>query len=81
MPSGNPFGPVPAGTLTQGTAEPLLVMALEGGTPVVEATDALAASAQLNWSNPGIAQRLPLPFKRTDEVLKKRSEQEIRRLR
>lgn len=70
-----------AGTLTQGTAEPLLVMALDDGAPVREATEALAASAQLNWSSPGVAQRLPLPFKRTDEVLKKRSEQEIRRIR
>ena len=70
-----------AGTLTQGTADPMLVVALDNGTLVGEATDALAASAQLNWSSPGVAQRLPLPFKRTDEVLKKRSEQEIRRIR
>lgn len=70
-----------AGTLTQGTAEPLLVVALDGEAPVGEATEALAASAQLNWSSPGVAQRLPLPFKRTDEMLKKRSEQEIRRIR
>lgn len=69
-----------AGTLTQGTAEPLLVMALDGSVPVEDATAALAASAQLNWSSPAVAQRLPLPFKRTDEVLKKRSEQEIRRI-
>ncbi len=69
-----------AGTLTQGTAEPLLVVALDGEAGVGGATDALAASAQLNWSSPGVAQRLPLPFKRTDEVLKKRSEQEIRRI-
>ena len=68
-----------AGTLTQGTAEPLLIVAVNGGA-VGDATDALAASAQLNWSSPGVAQRLPLPFKRTDEVLKKRSEQEIRRI-
>ncbi len=70
-----------AGTLTQGTADPMLVVALDNGTLVEDATDALAASAQLNWSSPGVAQRLPLPFKRTDEVLKKRSEQEIRRIR
>ena len=69
-----------AGTLTQGTADPMLVVALGDGTLVGEATDALASSAQLNWSSPGVAQRLPLPFKRTDEVLKKRSEQEIRRI-
>ena len=70
-----------AGTLTQGTADPMLIVAPDAKTPVGEATDALAASAQLNWSSPGVAQRLPLPFKRTDEVLKKRSEQEIRRIR
>lgn len=68
-----------AGTLTQGTAEPLLIVALDGEA-VEETTDALAASAQLNWSSPGVAQRLPLPFKRTDEMLKRRSEQEIRRI-
>lgn len=68
------------GTLTQGTAEPMLIMALDDGAPVRDATVALAASAQLNWSSPGVAQRLALPFKRTDEMLKKRSEQEIRRI-
>lgn len=70
-----------AGTLTQGTAEPLLIRTIDSDERVGEATEALASSAQLNWSSPGVAQRLPLPFKRTDEVLTKRSEQEIRRLR
>lgn len=70
-----------AGTLTQGTAEPLLIVAPEGCTCIGEATDALSAAAHLNWSSPSVAQRLPLPFKRTDEVLKARGEQEIRRIR
>ena len=70
-----------AGTLTQGTAEPLLIVAGEGCGAVADVTDSLAASAQLNWSSPGIAQRLPLPFKRTDEELKSRAEEEIRRSR
>jgi hypothetical protein len=70
-----------AGTLTQGTAEPLLIVAGEGCGAVADVTDSLAASAQLNWSSPGVAQRLPLPFKRTDEELKSRAEEEIRRSR
>ena len=68
------------GTLKQGTAEPLLIVAPEGCSCISDITDALSASAHLNWSSPSVAQRLPLPLKRTDEVLKARSEQEIRRI-
>mgnify|MGYP001606504130 CR=1 FL=1 len=36
--------------------------------------------AHLNWASPGVAQRLPLVFKRTDEELEIRASQEIRRI-
>ena len=39
------------------------------------------AFCQLNWSNPRVAQRLPLALKRTDDELKNRTAQEIRRIK
>lgn len=69
------------GTLRQGTAELMLIVAPSGGDTLTDATDALAASAQLNWWSPSVAQRLPTPIKRTDEELIARAEQEIRGLK
>ena len=69
-----------AATLTQGTADPWLVV-LRRGDSVVDAAVAALRSSQLNWSSPGVAQRLPLELKRTDEELTARAAQEIRRLR
>ncbi|MBI4322045.1 MAG: hypothetical protein HY675_26430 [Chloroflexi bacterium] len=70
-----------AATLHQGTAEPLLVMGNGRCSSVMDAAMAIFDSAQLNWSNPRVAQRLPLPLKRTDDALIARAAQEIRRLR
>ena len=39
------------------------------------------SAAQLNWSSPRVAQRLPIALKRTDEELTNRAGQEIRRIR
>lgn len=70
-----------AATLHQGTASPLLLVDRGHCRNLMEAAESVVASAQLNWSNPRVAQRLPLPFKRTDEELKARAAQEIRRIR
>jgi hypothetical protein len=71
-----------AATLPQGrTAEPVMLEARSEGIDILAvATDAHAA-CHLNWSSPGVAQRLPLELKRTDDELKTRAAQEIRCVR
>jgi hypothetical protein len=70
-----------AATLTQGTAEPLLISANGRCSSAIEATRATFDGAQLNWSSPTVAQRAPLVLKRTDDELTTRAAQEVRRLR
>ncbi len=70
-----------AATLHQGTAEPVMLAATSCGTDLLRAAVAVFAVAQLNWSSPRVAQRLPLPLKRTDDELRARAAQEVRRLR
>jgi hypothetical protein len=70
-----------AATLTQSTADPYTLVANGRCTSLVEAGQATFIAAQLNFSSPTVAQRLPLPLKRTDEELSARSAQEIKRLR
>ena len=70
-----------APTLTQGTAEPILVVGNGHCPNVLNAAHTIFAGAQLNWSSPGVAQRLHIGMKRTDDDLKARDAQEIRRLR
>lgn len=66
-------------TLHQGTAEPLLLVHSDGKA-ILPIAEAAFAGCQLNWSSPGVAQRLPLIFKRTDEDLENRLAQEIRKI-
>ncbi len=66
-------------TLTQGTAECFLVHARTDFAAAKAAASLLAAS-QPNWGNPGVAQRLAITLKRTDEELTSRAAQEIRRI-
>ena len=68
-----------AATLTQGTAEPIMLVAQGEGIDMKAVAEYVHATSQLNWSSPRIAQRLPLPLKRTDDELKNRAAQEIRR--
>lgn len=68
-------------TLHQGTAEPFILEANGRCEGILDPAKAAFAAAQLNWSSPGVAQRFPLPFKRTDDELKARAAQEIRRIR
>ncbi len=68
-------------TLSQGTAEPLLIISNGHCSNLVGASNTFFAGAQLNWSSPRVAQRLHIGMKRTDEDLKARYAQEVRRLR
>ncbi len=68
-------------SLTQGTADPLLVVSNGRCSNIVDAAKANFSGAQLNWSSPGVAQKLHLCMKRTDDDLQSRAAQEIRRLR
>ena len=68
-------------TLRQGTASPIAIVGNGHHRDLAEAAYSSFASAQLNWSSPDVAQRLPLPMKRTDEELNFRMSQEIRRVR
>lgn len=68
-------------TLREGTANPIAIVGNGHHLDLSEAAYSLFASAQLNWSSPDVAQRLPLPLKRTDEELEARMSQEIRRVK
>lgn len=68
-------------TLTQGTADPIILRSNGSGINLVTVASDVFATAQLNWSSPRVAQRLPLPTKCTDDGLKDRAAQEIRRIR
>jgi hypothetical protein len=68
-------------TLHEGTAQPLMLVANDESTDMLAVASDVFATAQLNWSSPRVAQRLPLPSKRTDDELRERAAQEIRRIR
>jgi len=51
----------------------MLIIVPDGSEAIDKVTEAFGAAAHLNWSSPEVAQRIPMPFKRTDEVLKARS--------
>jgi hypothetical protein len=70
-----------AATLHQGTAEPLMLVAREDDIDMLAVASDVHAFCQLNWSSPKVAQRLPLALKRTDDELKNRAAQEIRRIK
>lgn len=70
-----------APTLRQGTAAPVMLVARSDNIDMGRVTESVYASTHLNFSNPNVNQRLPLELKRTDDELKKRDSQEIRRLR
>lgn len=70
-----------AATLRQGTAEPVMIRSVTSMGDIVEAANDLHQSCHLNWSNPRVAQRLPMEIKRTDEELTSRAAQEVRRIR
>ena len=70
-----------AATLSQGTAEPIMLVAHQDDVNISAIAQDLHSTTHLNWSNPRIAQRLPIALKRTDEELTNRAAQEIRRIK
>jgi len=70
-----------AATLHQGTADPIMLVGNNGQTNMNAVVQDVVAAAQLNFSSPKVAQRLLLPLKRTDDELKARAAQEIRRIK
>ncbi len=70
-----------ASTLTQGTSDPVMLIGQGPDAALHDAALSVFSAAQLNWSSPGIAQRLPLTLKRTDDELKARLAQEVRGIR
>ena len=70
-----------APTRYQGTTAPIMLVGRSDGIDMDRVTAAVYASTHLNFSNPNVAQRLPLELKRTDDELKSRDSQEIRRIR
>ena len=70
-----------APTLHQGTADPVMLVGRNDGVDMVRVTKAVYSSTHLNFSNPNVAQKLPLELKRTDDALTSRDSQEIRRIR
>ena len=68
-------------TLYQGTAEPVILVANRDDIDIFAIAQDVHSATHLNWSNPRIAQRLPIGLKRTDEELTNRASQEIRRIR
>ena len=70
-----------APTLRQGTAAPVMLVGRTDNIDMIRVTKAVYASTHLNFSSPSVAQRLPLELKRTDDELRSRDSQEIRRIR
>ncbi len=68
-----------APTRYQGTAAPVMLVGQSDGIDMVRVTKAVYASTHFNFSNPNVAQKLPLELKRTDDALKSRDAQEIPR--
>ena len=70
-----------APTRYQGTADPVMLVSQNGDINMVRVAKAVNASTHFNFSNPNVAQKLPLELKRTDDELRNRDSQEIRRIR
>jgi hypothetical protein len=69
-----------AATIRQGTVEPIMLEARGNGIDMDAVTTDVHAKTHLNWSSPSVAQRLSITLKQTDDELKKREAQEIRRI-
>lgn len=68
-----------AATLRQGTAEPVMLVARGDNINITQVANYFHATCQLNWSSPKVAQRISIALKRTDDELKNRAAQEMRR--
>lgn len=67
-----------AATLTQGTAEPVVLKSHDDRVNMRAVAGDFHVTSHFNYSSPGVAQRLALGLKRTDDVLKNRAAQEIK---
>lgn len=65
----------------QGTSDPVMLVGRSENINMNQVTKAVYISTHLNYSNPNVAQRLPLELKRTDDELRNRAAQEIRGLK
>ena len=70
-----------AATLNQGTARPVVLVTNGDRIDIAAVAKDVHTATHLNWSSPDVAQWLPLSLKRTDEELKSRAAQEIRRIK
>lgn len=70
-----------AATLHQGTVEPLVLTAPDVSVDMLKVVNDVFSTAQLNWSSPRAAKRLPIAISRADQELETRRAQEIRGLR
>jgi hypothetical protein len=71
-----------AGTLNQGTSDPILLISRYSAMPKMKnIVEDVFLSSQFNFSNPRIAQRLALPIAKADSLLQEKREQEIKRIR
>ncbi len=70
-----------APTRYQGTSNPVMLVGRSENINMNQVTKAVYISTHLNYSNPNVAQRLPLELKRTDDELRNRAAQEIRGLK
>ena len=68
-------------TLTQGMPDPLTIVNKYTKADMKDVLHDLLYSAQLSFSSPKVAQKLPLPAKRADEELTQKRAQEIKRLK
>ncbi|MBN2572568.1 MAG: hypothetical protein JXA68_10605 [Ignavibacteriales bacterium] len=66
------------GTLTQGTSDPIQINLRFTKGDLNKIIEDIFYTSQLNFSNPITAQRLSLPLKRADELLKEKRAQEIK---
>jgi hypothetical protein len=68
-------------TLTQGMPDPLTIVNKYTKADMKNVLRDIMYSAQLSFSSPKVAQKLPLPAKRADEELTQKRAQEIKRLK
>ncbi|MFQ5965365.1 MAG: hypothetical protein ACE5KZ_13905 [Candidatus Scalinduaceae bacterium] len=67
-------------TINQRTAEPV-ILHIPQNVNVRPVVSDFNAGSHLNYSSPSVAQKLPLVLKRTDEQLRNKAAQEIKRIR
>ncbi len=74
------FSVTGAGTISQGTANPILIESKYTLPDMTKVLEDIFALTQLNYASPSVAQRYTLPIKVADEELKNKRAQEIVRI-